>query len=105
MMKKLLFAFTVLGLALASAKTYRLTFYDPVVVGGAELTPGEYKMEIKNDKVVITDGKHSGEAPVKVEKAESNFTSTSVRYQNADRKFRVNEIRLGGTNLKLVLSN
>ena len=105
MMNKLLFAFTVLGLTLASAKTYRLTFYDPVIVGGAELKPGDYKMELKGDKVVITDGKHSGEAPVKVEKAESNFTSTSIRYQHADGKFRVNEIRLGGTNLKLVLSN
>jgi len=104
-MKKMLFAFAVLGLTLASAKTYRLTFYDPVIVGAAELKPGEYKMELRDDKVVITDGKHTGEAPVKIEKAESNFPSTSVRYQNADGKFRVNEIRLGGTNLKLVLSN
>ncbi|MGB9605998.1 MAG: hypothetical protein ACPL88_08990, partial [Bryobacteraceae bacterium] len=67
-----------------------------------ELKPGEYRLQLQDGKVVIRAGKQRVEAPVKVEQADSKFSSTSVRYAAAEGKARIQEIRLGGTNLKLV---
>ncbi|HKW99967.1 MAG TPA: hypothetical protein VJN43_19660 [Bryobacteraceae bacterium] len=90
--------------ALASAKSYFITLYEPSVIGGTELKPGEYRLELNSDKVVIRKGKQMGEAPVKVETAESKYSSTTVRYRNGDGKYHISEIHLGGTNMKLVVT-
>ena len=105
MIKNILVLFTVLGLAAAaSAKSYSITLYEPSVIGGAELKPGDYTLELKDEKVVIKRGKQMGEAPVKVETADSKYSSTKVRYRNGDGKYRIQEIHLGGTNMKLVVN-
>lgn len=101
-MKRIVFVFLVLALAVASAKTYSVTLFQPSVVGGTELQPGDYKVDVQDSKVVIKSGKTSVESPVKVETAGEKFNATSVRYTNGDGKYRVQEIRLGGTNTKLV---
>ena len=41
MRSRIVFAFALLGLAIASAKTYDVTLYSPVTVGGTELKPGQ----------------------------------------------------------------
>ncbi len=105
MMKKILVLFTVLGLAaIASAKSYSITLFEPSVIGGTELKPGEYTLELKDQKVVIRKGKQSSEATVKIETADSKYSSTTVRYSNGDGKYRIQEIHLGGTNMRLVVS-
>jgi hypothetical protein len=106
MTKKILVLFTaLLGLvALASAKSYSLTLYEPSLIGGTELKPGDYTLELKNEKVVIRKGKQMGEAPVKVESADNKYSSTTVRYRNGDGKYRIQEIHIGGTNMRLVVS-
>jgi hypothetical protein len=101
-MKRFLFAFAVLALAVASAKTYAVTLYQPSVLSGTELKPGDYKLELDGNKAVLTDGKQSVESPVRVETAETKFASTTVRYSNDDGKSRIQQIRLGGTKLRLV---
>jgi hypothetical protein len=103
-MKKLMLSFAILALAIASADTYRVTLFQPSVVSGTELKPGDYKLEVTDHKVVISKGKTSVEAAVKVEKADSKFKSTSVRYANGDGKLTVQEIRLGGTTTRLVFN-
>ncbi len=103
-MKKILFGFTTLALALASAASYRVTLFQPSLVAGTELKPGEYKIELKDNKAVVKGGKSVVEADVKVETADQKFSSTSVRYSNADGKMKVQEIRLGGTNSKIVFN-
>jgi len=98
--------FTTLALALASAATnYRVTLFQPSLINGTELKPGEYKIELKDNKAVVKGGKSVVEADVKVESAGEKFSSTSVRYTNADGKYKVQEIRLGGTNSKIVFNN
>jgi hypothetical protein len=104
-MKKLLLAFVVLGVSLVSAKTFDLTLFQPSIVAGTELKAGSYKVEVKDEKAVIRNGRQVAESPVKVENAENKFSSTSVRYNNGDGKYRIQEIRLGGTTMKLVFSN
>lgn len=104
-MKKLMLAFLVLALSVASAKTYNVTLYQPSVIGDTELKAGDYKLDLQDTKIVLKSGKVAVESVVKIETVESKYPSTSVRYANADGKNRVQEIRLGGTNMRLVLSN
>ncbi|MCL5744260.1 MAG: hypothetical protein M1541_10105 [Acidobacteria bacterium] len=103
-MKKLMFCFAIMALAIASADTFRVTLLQPSVVNGQELKAGEYKIELTDSKVVISKGKTAVEAVVKVEKADSKFKSTSVRYADANGKAAVQEIRIGGTTTRLVFN-
>jgi hypothetical protein len=98
--KKFSIGFATIALAFASqANSYKVTLLEPSVINGTELKPGDYKVEIKNDKAVIWQGKNSTEAPVKVEEGTSKYSATTVRYgANA----RVQEIRVGGTKARLV---
>jgi hypothetical protein len=92
----------VLALGVASAESYRVKLLQPSVVRGTELKPGEYRVNVENDKATITGGSQTLEAPVKVENSDTKFTKTSVRY--TDEKT-VSEIRVGGTKTKLVFNN
>lgn len=105
-MKKLILAISSIALSVASAATtYRVTFFQPSVVAGTELKAGDYRVEVNDSKAVITQGKTKVEADVKVETADSKFGSTSVRYTSGEGKYKVSEIRIGGTNTKLVFNN
>ncbi len=92
------------ALSIASAKTYRITLYEPSVVSGTELKPGDYRLEVTDQKIVIRQGGISAESPAKLETNGQKYPSTSVRYAIRDGKNHVIEIRLGGTNTKLVLN-
>lgn len=102
MFKKLIPVFMILGLGVASAETYRLTLFQPSVVKGTELKPGDYKVNVTDTNVVIMRGKQKVEATVKVENGTQQFKATSVRYATADGKYSIQEIRLGGTKTTLV---
>lgn len=104
MINKLVLCFCLLTVAAANAASYSLTFFQPSIVNGTELKPGDYRMEIKDQTVVIKKGRQTIEAPVKVETADSKFSNTTVRYQNGDGKYRVEEIRVGGTKIRLVFN-
>jgi hypothetical protein len=105
-MKKLIFGFTTIALAIASAAaSYKVTLFQPSIIAGTELKPGQYKIEVDDNKAVVKSGKTVVEADVKVETADEKYPATSVRYANADGKFKVQEIHLGGTNTKLVFNN
>jgi hypothetical protein len=106
MMKRFILALVcTAALAFASAKTYKVTLFQPTVLSGTELKPGNYRLNLENDKVVITDGKQSAESAVKIEQTQTKSPSTTVRYSADGGKNRVQEIRLGGTTMKLVFNN
>jgi hypothetical protein len=97
--KGLTIGFATLALAVASAaSSYNVTFFEPVVVNGTTLKPGDYKVEVNNDKATIKKGKAVVESPVKVESSEAKYPTTSVRLAGAQ----VEEIHVGGTRTKLV---
>ncbi len=102
--KAFLLALSLLAVSAASAATYSVTLFQPSVVGASELRPGDYKLEVKDNKAVLSRGKLTAEAPAKVEENESKFSSTSVRYANSDGKLRIQEIRIGGTKTKIVFN-
>lgn len=101
MAKKLVITFLMLALAVASAKTYYVTFFQPSVIGGTELKAGEYQLKVEGDQLTVKNGKIVAQAAVKVEQNGVKYSRTAVRYNNGDGRYRVQEIRLGGTNLKL----
>jgi hypothetical protein len=105
MSKRLIFLFLILTLGLASAKTFTISLRQPAVLAGTELKAGDYRLDLQDTKLVVkASGKQVLESTVKVENSESKFDATSVRYGMIDGKYTVQEIRVGGTNLKLVFN-
>jgi hypothetical protein len=104
MQGKLLFVFAIAGLVIASAKSYSVDLFQPSQLGGMQLTPGHYTVEVVDQKAVLRGGKVKCEAPVKVEDADRKFNTTSVRFDNADGKMRIQEIHIGGSKTKLVFT-
>jgi hypothetical protein len=90
---------------LAQAATYHITLLKPSVVAGQELKPGDYKVEVDNDKLIISHGKTSVETKVKAESTDKKYDSTTVRYEMKGEKYLVQEIAIGGTKTKLVISD
>ena len=103
-MKKVLLAITLLGLSVASAKSYNVTL-GPGALAGNTLKGGEYTLELKGDRVVIKNNKTTAEVPVKVEQSDRKNDATAVSYKQVDGMNRIEEIRLGGTKLRLVFES
>ena len=101
-MKKALFIAATIGLSIAyAASSYHVTLYRRTSVNGTDLKPGDCKVEVLGDKVLIKQGKTSVEAQVKVETGNTRFDATTVGY-NGDNAHQLHEIRLGGTSKMLV---
>ena len=102
MTKKFLTAFAVLALAVASAaSSYRVTLFQASEIGGKQLKAGDYKMHIEGEKVTLAAGKEMIETTGKVETSSEKYSTTTVRYGGDSR---VQEIRIGGTNTKVVFN-
>jgi hypothetical protein len=105
MIRKVLLSFAIVALAaVASARSYTVSLFEPAMIGSTELKPGEYRVEVVDQKAVIRNGKTHGEFPVKVETSDSKYSATSVRFRNGDGKLHIQEIHLGGTATRLVFS-
>ena len=104
-MRKALPFFLMGGLAVASARSYTISLFEPAMVGSTELKPGNYKLEVSDQKAIIRQGKMQTESPGKVEEGDIKFDTTVVRYvPSADGKTHIQEIRIGGTKTKLVFT-
>jgi len=104
MKRAVLFVCLLAGMAFASAKSFTVTLFEPAMIGGTELKAGDYKCELQDQKIVLRHGKDTAEAAVKVETNGAKYSSTAVTYADANGKNKVEEIRVGGTNMKLVLN-
>ena len=105
MMRKVLPFFLVAGLAIASARSYTVSLYEKTMVGATELKPGDYKVEVVDQKAVIHSGKVQTESPVTVQEGNDKFEKTVVRYiTSSDGKSHIQEIRLGGTKTTLLFT-
>lgn len=100
MVKKIIiFAFA--ALSVASAATYKVSFVEPSVVKGKDLKAGVYQLDVKENTVVIVQGKKQVEVPVKVENTNQKYGRTRVLYNENKGKYSIQEIELGGTTTKL----
>jgi len=102
MFRRFVLAFAILGLAVASAESYRVTLSQPSKVEGKQLKAGDYRLNLENSKLTIVNGKETMQVPVKVKTGDTKFDNTSVRYTGTGDKVSIQEIRIGGTKTTLV---
>ena len=102
MSKNLIVAFVVFAVALAwAASSHTVNFSKPAIIGSTEIKPGDYKLELNGNKAILTKGKTTVEADVTVEEGANKFYQTSACCLGEDGKYRLQEIRVGGTNTKV----
>jgi hypothetical protein len=102
MLNKILLTVTTAGLMTLSAAgvTYKISLLDDSVIAGQQVKAGDYKVELKdNNTAVLVHGKKSIEVPAKAETSRTKFSQTEIQY-STDNKLQ--EIRVGGTNTKIV---
>jgi len=93
----------LLGVSLASAKTYSFRLSESCRAGSAQLQPGEYKLKLEGDKVILIDKKgRSIEAVAKVETADRKYNETAVAVTKAEDSGRIEWIALGGSKSRVV---
>jgi hypothetical protein len=90
---------------IAQAANYRITLLKPSVVGGTELKAGQYDVAVADDKMVITHNRTSVQTAVKTVASDKKYTTTTIRYELKDDKYRLLEIEIGGTRTKLVVDD
>ena len=106
MLKKILFltAIFLVSVSMVSAKTFTVKLHQPSMVEGKELKPGNYKVQLTESTATITNGRETVETAIKTEEATERFGATSVRYTDTNGKMKIREIRVGGTNTKVVFN-
>ena len=104
-MIKQVLTFAFVALSVASAATYKISLVEPSVVKGQNLKAGDYQLNVKDNSVVIVQGKKEVEVPVKVENATQKYARTRVLYNENKGKFTIQEIELGGTTTKLTFDS
>jgi hypothetical protein len=104
MLRKVVFSFAVLGLALASAKSYTVNLSAPTFAGATELKAGSYEVSLAGQNVVIQGRKVESQNPVRVETVDKKYANSGVKYNIVDGKKQIQEIYLGGTKTKLVFN-
>ena len=96
MIKRAFLFFSVVALAAAANNTFRVELYQPTVVNGTTFKPGEAKLELKDNKAVLKQGKTAVEVDVKVEANKDKYPYTTVGYRPGEQ--RIKDIAVGGTN-------
>ncbi len=102
-MKRILLSFITVGVMAASAAvgTYRVSLFQDSIVDGKQIKAGDYKVEMQNNRAILKHGKETIEVPAREETSPSKFSVTEVQYTNNND---LQEIRIGGTNTKIVFS-
>jgi hypothetical protein len=99
-MKKLITVLLAFGALTLNAFGAGLTVTSPVSAGGTQLKPGAYKFEVKDNKLILKDGRTLvAEVPVTTETAAKKFADTT--YEATDGK--ITAIRVGGSTTRIVL--
>jgi hypothetical protein len=99
-----LIGFALLGLSIASAKSYEISVDTVSKVGQVQLQPGLYKVSLAGSTVKFTD-ENSGKSVEANGTVESNgktkFDATALETTQANGVNTINEIDLGGTPTKI----
>lgn len=102
MTKRLLLLVSVVPLAVASAaNNFSVNLIQPTVVNGTTFKPGDARIELKDNKVVVKQGKVTAEASVKVETNKAKYIYTSVGYKEGG-DHQIRDISVGGTTTHIV---
>lgn len=103
---KFLIGFALLGLSLASAKSYEISVDTVSKAGDVQLQPGLYKVSLDGTKVKFT-AETTGKSVESTATVESNgktkFDSTALETEQLNGVNTIHEIDLGGTPTKIKL--
>ena len=103
MKKVLLSSFVALGtVAFAASGTVKVNIFQDSVIEGKTVKAGQYKLSMENGNAVLTAGKQSVSVPAREETVPNKISSTQLIFTN---NTTLQEIRLGGTNTKIVFDN
>ncbi len=101
MIKSLLLGIGVVGLAVASAKSYHVTLTDAYTVGTTPLKAGDYRVVVNGSTAALEDGSGKVEAKGTLENKTQKFDETSVISGRANGTPQLRAIELGGTRLRI----
>jgi hypothetical protein len=101
MLKKLIVCFSTVAVMVASAASYKVTLFQNATLEGKGLRAGDYRLEIKDNAVVLKGDKDAAEVAARTETADKKFGQTVVRFNSNNE---VTEICIGGTNKRLVFT-
>jgi hypothetical protein len=105
MTKRLFLLISAISLAVASpADTVNVNLYQPTSVNGTAFKTGEAKIELKDNKVIVKQGKVAVEAAVKVESNTAKYGYTSIVYREGS-DHSIKEIYVGGTTKRIVFDS
>jgi len=107
MLRKLLLTIAVLGLSVASAKTFEISLSSPAMAGKVQLQPGTYQLKLDGSKAIFTDTSNhhkTFETNVKVENSPQKSSVTAVETRNDAGVVHIEQIQLQGTKLKLIFN-
>ncbi len=101
---KLSILFTVIGLSLASAKSYEISLSQASKAGSLDLQAGDYKIAVDGTKVTFTAVKtgKSVATDASVQAAPKKFAMTLVDAEAVSGTNKIHEIDLGGTTTKVL---
>jgi hypothetical protein len=91
------------ALPIASARTYPVMLYQPMLVSGELLPAGEYMVDVKDSQIVIQGHGKKVATAATVHTEDTKWESTAVKYNTAGKAWELQEIRIGGTKLHIVL--
>jgi hypothetical protein len=100
----LAFGTFALGVAMAAAN-YHVTISTPSWVNGNELKPGDYRVQIEGDKVLITGQRNSIEVPGTVQTSAKKYSDTALHSDNVNGKQQLEEIDFGGTKTSILFKS
>jgi hypothetical protein len=102
-MKKFILLFAVIGLSVAGAKSYDITFTAPTVLGSVQVPAGQYSLKFEGSKVTLINANNGKrvEADATVQDMPSKFSETIVQSKRVEGKDLVDEIQIGGTKTAL----
>lgn len=92
------------GVPSPRVKTYSIKLYENCLLGTSTLEPGEYRFRLAGSRVVVRNvaGKNIARAKVRLEKSGTKFTGTTISGTKTNGRRRIEEIRLGASDTKLV---
>jgi hypothetical protein len=101
MLRKLTVSFSTVAVMVVSAATYNVPVFQNARLDGKNLRAGDYRMEIKDNNVVLKHDRDVIEVAARTETADKKFAQTVIRFNS---KNEVTEICVGGTNKRLVFA-
>lgn len=101
----LAWALALVGLSLASSRSYDIRISSPTTAGAAKLAPGLYSLEVKGNNAIFKDVNNTSKSvttPVRVETGDKKFAGTNVTTGVQGDGIHIQTIQLGGSKAKLV---